>query len=295
MVTKKKRLKLPSLYTIINWVLLFAVGFVMLYPFWYVLMYSLSTYSEVVTEGAIMVPHGFTLQNIKIVLQNSSISRGYLNSLFLVTVGTTLSVVVTAMLAYPLSQNVMGTKAINLMIYFTMLFGGGMIPTYYVVRATGILNTLWSLILPSLVGAYNVFMMRNFFRNIPSELIESAALDGSSSMNTLFRIVLPLSLPIFATITLYYAVGYWNRYFDAILYIRSASKRPLQVALREMISMSMSELLGQGSTSDASKADLTGSTIQKAAIVVTILPIMCIYPFLQKYFTKGTMSGAVKS
>lgn len=295
MVTKKKRLKLPSLYTIINWVLLFAVGFVMLYPFWYVLMYSLSTYSEVVTEGAIMVPHGFTLQNIKIVLQNGSISRGYLNSLFLVTVGTTLSVVVTAMLAYPLSQNVMGTKAINLMIYFTMLFGGGMIPTYYVVRATGILNTLWSLILPSLVGAYNVFMMRNFFRNIPSELIESAALDGSSSMNTLFRIVLPLSLPIFATITLYYAVGYWNRYFDAILYIRSASKRPLQVALREMISMSMSELLGQGSTSDASKADLTGPTIQKAAIVVTILPIMCIYPFLQKYFTKGTMSGAVKS
>ena len=284
-----------SVYTLLNYLLLGLCGIVMLYPFWYIIMYSLSTYSEVIGKGAILWPQGFTLDAIKTILSDSYFMNAYRNTLFVVSVGTVLSLTVTALLAYPLACKVGGYRVFSFLIYFTMLFGGGMIPTYYVVRATKLLNTLWSLILPSLVTPFNVFIMRNFFQALPESLTESAQIDGAGPFRAFVRIVLPLSMPIIATVTLFYAVGYWNSFFSALMYIRVAALRPLQLVLREMITQSMTNTVGAGSSIDAGYGAVTGQTVKMAAITVSVVPIACIYPFLQKYFTKGVLVGAVKS
>lgn len=284
-----------SLLTLLNWLLLFGAGLITFYPFWYIVCYSLSTYSEVIGKGAILLPQGFTLSGIQAVLNDRYVTTAYGNTLFLVVVGTTLSVTVNALLAYPLSVNVPGHRVFNFLIYFTMLFGGGMIPTYYIVRSTGLMNTLWSLIIPSLLTPFNVFIMRNFFRGIPDSLVESASIDGCGQMRAFLSIVLPLSKPILATVTLYYAVGYWNSFFNALIYIRKADLRPLQLILREMINQGMTDTVGMGSSLDAGYGDIGNQTIKMALVTISVVPIMCIYPFLQKHFTHGTLTGAVKS
>ncbi len=281
--------------TWLNYLILLLAGLVTLYPFWYIIMYSVSTYAEVIGKGAILWPQGFTLSAIHAVLNDRYITTAYGNTLFIVFFGTLLSVVTTALLAYPLSVNVPGHRVFSFLIYFTMLFGGGMIPTYYVVRGTGLLNSLWALIIPSLITPFNVFIMRNFFRGIPESLVESAKIDGAGALRSFLAIVLPLSMPIVATVTLYYAVGYWNSFFNALIYIRSSELRPLQLVLREMISQSMTDTTGSGAGLDAAYGDIGNETIKMALVTVSVVPIMCIYPFLQKYFTKGVLVGAVKS
>ena len=271
------------------YVFVFLIGIMMLYPFWYILMYSVSTYSMVIGKGAILLPHGFTLDVIKHVLSDSDIFTAYGNTLFLAIVGTFLSLVASLLFAYPLSCKVIGHRTISFLVYFTMLFSGGMLPTYYVVRKLGLLDSLWSLILPGLISPFNVFIIRNFFAAVPESLKESASIDGAGQMRIFMQIMLPLSMAVVATMTLFYAVGYWNSYFSAIIYIRSASKRPLQLILREMISMSSTEDMG-----DFSASDTTPTTLKMATLTVSVIPIMCIYPFLEKFFAKGVMVGAVK-
>lgn len=282
-----------SLATLVNYLLLGIVAFIVLYPFWYMLVYSVSSYSEVVGKNALFVPHGFNIAAYKSILKDELFLSGYKNTLILTVLGTFCSLTTTVLLAYPLSKNLKGNRVFSFMIYLTMLFGGGMLPTYYVVRMTKILNTYWALILPNLVTPFNVFVVRNYLKDIPESLSESAELDGAGHFRILFSIILPLSLPILATIGLFYAVGYWNSYFNAILYIRDAALRPLQVLLREMVTQTQMDTTGSGMMIGADMG-INSQTIKMAAIIASILPIACVYPFLQKYFAKGLMNGAIK-
>ncbi len=279
-----------SLARIVNDAMLSLIALMMLYPFWYVVMYSVSSYSQVIDKKILVRPYGFTLNAIQSVLSDQNIFTAYGNTLFLATVGTLLSVLSTLIFAYPLSCRVRGHRIISFLVYFTMLFSGGMLPLYYVVRQTGLLDTLWSLILPGLIHPFYVFLIRNFFQAIPEDLKESAFIDGAGQWRTFITIILPLSLAVIASMTLFYAVGYWNSYFSAILYIRSADKRPLQLILREMISVSSTEEMA----SDFSTSDQTPTTLKMATLTVSILPILCLYPFLQRFFEKGVMLGALK-
>jgi putative aldouronate transport system permease protein len=281
----------------INIVILVLLGFSTLYPFWYILMYSLSSYRDTLGKGAIFWPQGFTLGTINTVMQDPAFLRSYLNTIFVVAVGTSLSLIMTALFAYPLARKIRGARVFNLFVYITMLFGGGMIPTFYVVRLTGLLDSLWSLILPALISPFNVFIMRSFFEGISGELIESASIDGASELLIFFRIIVPLSLPVVATISLFYAVGYWNKFFDAILYIKSVDKRPLQLLLRELLVSVSNERFANmmaGLSGEARAADVAPTTLKMATVTLSVLPVMMIYPFVQKYFVKGVMLGAVK-
>lgn len=276
----------------INMLILLALAVVMIYPFWYVLIYALSDSDAVAAGGLLWWPKGFTLDNIKAVIRSSTFITSALNSVWIVIVGTTLSVLTTSCLAYPLARKVQGAGVINFMIYFTMLFSGGMLPTYYIVRETGLLDSLWSLIIPCMITPFNVFITRTFFAQLPNELIESARIDGASEIRVFTQIAMPLSKPIFATITLFYAVGYWNRFTNAVLYIRSAEKRPLQLLLKELIATTSSELYEEIGLNMG--AVTSSQSIKMATVIVVALPIILIYPFLQKYFVKGVMLGSVK-
>lgn len=276
----------------INMLILLTLAVVMIYPFWYVLIYALSDSDAVATGGLLLWPKGFTLDNIVAVIKSSTFITSALNSVWIVIVGTTLSVLTTSCLAYPLARKVQGTGVINFMIYFTMLFSGGMLPTYYIVRETGLLDSLWSLIIPCMITPFNVFITRTFFAQLPNELIESARIDGASEIRVFTQIAMPLSKPIFATITLFYAVGYWNRFTNAVLYIRSAEKRPLQLLLKELIATTSSELYEEIGLNMG--AVTSSQSIKMATVIVVALPIILIYPFLQKYFVKGAMLGSVK-
>lgn len=273
-----------------NMIALLILAVIMVYPFWYVLCYALSDSEAVATGGLLLWPKAFTLTNVLEVIKSSSFQTSALNSIWIVIVGTTLSVLTTAGLSYPLARKVQGAKIINFMIYFTMLFGGGLLPTYYVVRQTGLLDSLWALIIPCMITPFNVFITRTFFAQLPNELIESARIDGASELSIFVRIAMPLSQPIFATITLFYAVGYWNRFTNAVFYIRSPEKRPLQLLLKEMIATTSSDIFDDIGFNIATSSQ----SIKMATVIVVALPIILIYPFLQKHFVKGVMLGSVK-
>lgn len=290
MVRARKMRRKLTIGQALCYLFIFLIALVMFYPFWYVVMYSMSSYSAVIGKGAIIWPQGFTLDAIKNVLSDPDIYTAYGNTLFLAFVGTTMSLLITLLFAYPLSCHVMGHRVISFMVYFTMLFSGGMLPTYYVVRSVGLLDSLWSLILPVLINPFYVFLVRNFFEAIPESLKESAYIDGAGQLQIFVTIMLPLSMAVVASMTLFYAVGYWNSYFNAIIYIRSAGRRPLQLILRDMISASSTEALA----GDFSTSDLTPMTLKMATLTVSVVPILCVYPFLQKFFEKGVMIGAIK-
>lgn len=283
---------MSRLGTGMNYLILGAIGILMLYPFWYIFMYSLSTYQEVLGRGLLLRPYGFTLENILAVLQTQNFLQSYRNTLFVVVVGTVLSVIITALLSYPLSRDIQGRRVFNFLIYFTMLFNGGMIPLYYVVRQTGLLDSLWALIIPALINPFNVFVMRSFFKDIPNELIESAWIDGATETRVFRSVIIPLSKPLMATMTLFYAVAYWNKFFDAVLYIRTAAKRPLQILLKELFATNMGDMAAE--VIDTGGTSATGASIKMATVTLAILPIVMVYPFLQKYFEKGVMLGSVK-
>jgi len=286
----KKKLTVPY---VINVVLLTLLGFIMLYPFWYVACYALSTYQDIVRVDFVLWPVNFTMENVNYILQTSDFLNIYKNTIFVVVVGTVMSMVATVLFAYSLSREVPGYRVFNYIAFFTLIFSGGMVPTFLVVRNTGLLNSLWALIIPRLVDPFNIFLMRNFFKGIPSELDESAHIDGAGTMRTLITIILPLALPGIATISLFYAVGYWNQFFDAVLYTSNRPQWTLQVLLKELLVSSQTDAVGSSSSADSMSAALSTS-VKMASVLVTIVPILCVYPFLQKYFVTGTIAGAVK-
>ena len=294
MIPDGKRRKGVTLFTCTNTVIMTLLVLITLYPFYYVIVGSISGDNVAAQDIYFLYPKGLDFSAYSMVFSTSSILRAYGNTLFITVVGTLLSLLLTTLTAYPLSKNrLYGRRLMTTLFYFTMLFSGGLVPTYLVIRDLRMIDTLWALILPKVISVYNMLLLINFFKSIPDGLEESATIDGANDLTTLLRIVLPLSMPIFATLTLFYAVGYWNSWFDAVMYINRSRNFPLQLVLREIVqSVDLSYVAGGGA--DYSMSDTTIQSVRLATIVVAILPIMAVYPFLQKYFVKGVMIGAIK-
>lgn len=272
-----------------NGLLLLTLSAVMVYPFLYVIFASLSDPVRFAQNtAALTAPLGLDLGAYRHVLKNPNILSGYENTAFYVIVGTTLQMGVTILAAYVLSRKgYLWKTAFSLFVAFTMFFNGGLIPTYLQVNALGIADTRWAMILPKLIITFNLIILRTAFAGIPQSLEESARLDGANDFQIMTRIVVPLSKPTLAILVLYYAVGHWNTWFTAMLYLRDRSLYPIQLILREILFISST---GSGASASA----LYEETIKYAAIIVTTLPILCVYPVVQRYFVKGMMVGAIK-
>lgn len=277
-----------------NAVFLIVMMLITLYPFLHVVFASLSESSLLIQHtGVLLAPQGFSLDAYAAVLKNPMISRGYMNTLFIVVVGTAYNLLMTSMGAYVLSRrNYFWSKPLTALIVFTMYFGGGLIPRYLLIQDLGMMNSLWALIIPEAIGTWNLFIMRTFFVGIPDSLEESAKIDGANDFTILFYIILPLSLPVIAVMILYYGVGHWNSWFDAMIYLRKRTLYPLQLVLREILIINSTDSM----TNDTSINDKlsVSETIKYATIIVATLPILFAYPWLQKYFVKGVMIGALK-
>ncbi|MEY8357179.1 carbohydrate ABC transporter permease [Lachnospiraceae bacterium 54-53] len=291
---KIKKSKGEHIFTAFNYAILTVVILLCFYPVWYVAMASFSD-SGLLTQhsGLLFMPLKFTADAYTKVFKNPMIIRGYINTLFLLVTGVALDLLMTSLGAYFLSRkNIMFQKPIMLFIIFTMFFSGGMIPFYLTLKDVHLTNTLWGLIIPFLINTYNMIILRTSFESIPDSLIEAAQIDGAGHFKILMQIVLPLSKAILAVMVLYYGVGIWNAWFWGSTIIRKREMYPLQVILREIL---MQNDVGS-MTAGVSVADQesVGMSIKYATIIVATVPILCVYPFLQKYFTKGVMLGAVK-
>ncbi|PFG44285.1 putative aldouronate transport system permease protein [Isoptericola jiangsuensis] len=278
-------------FRVVNGIVLTTFALLCVIPFLNVLASSFATPGELATRSFILVPYDFTLDAYKYILATSTIFRAMGVSLFVTIVGTFVSLLLTSLMAYALSKKYLrGRRVINFLVVFTMLFSGGMIPTFIVVQSLGLIDSLWALILPVAINAFNFVIMRSFFQAIPESLEEAARIDGCSDLGTFFRIVLPLSLASIATIGLFYAVGYWNTYQNAILYINDSTKWPIQVLLRQIV------IVASGVNGDASAVDVVppAQSVKMAVIVIATLPMLLVYPFIQRYFVKGALIGSVK-
>lgn len=268
---------------------------IVLVPLIFVIAASFSDPDLVIRGKVLLWPKGITTKAYTMVFENKDIWRGFCNTLFYTAAGTTISVVLTVLAAYPLSRkNLRGRNFFMMAILFTMYFSGGMVPTYLLVRDLGMYNTIWAILIPNALSTYNLIVAKTFFENsIPEELYESARLDGCGNIPMLFKIVLPLSKAILAVLVLYYAVAIWNSYFDALIYIKDAGKHPLQIVLRNILLLGQTEQMGTNDVGMAEKIKMA-EAIKYSVIVVSSLPMLILYPFVQKYFVKGVMIGAVK-
>ncbi|MBR4670636.1 MAG: carbohydrate ABC transporter permease [Butyrivibrio sp.] len=289
MTTKKKL----SVGLIINGIVLFIIGFICLYPFLNVLAYSMSGYNAVLSGKVTFYPIDFNVDAYRQILGKTQIWLAMRATTIVTVLGTALSLILTIFAAYALSiKDLPGRKTFTVFILFTMYFSGGMIPTFIVVKSLGMYDTLLSLFLPQAINVFNFIVMRTFFRNLPESLSEAARIDGASYMTILFKIVLPLSIPIIATIGLFYAVAYWNTYFDALLYIKSPEKYTLQLRLKSLLFEG--ELNNSGANVEGIGTQVMTQSLKMATVAVSTMPILLVYPWLQKYFVKGVMIGSVK-
>ena len=267
---------------------------VCIYPFWHVIMYSVSDSSAAMSGGVFLLPRGFSLESYSMLFGTSRIFNAMWNSIRKTVIGTSLAMIVTVLTAYPLSRkDLKGKQFILLLIYFTMLFSGGMIPSYILMKNLGLLDTFWVYVLPGAMSAYNMFIIKNFFESIPASLSESATLDGASPLQILWWIMLPLSKAALATITLYYVIGFWNSYLDGVLYVTSIRLELLQVYVRMLISLAGS-IMAVGEVGNLSGRKITEDSINITVIAISVIPVIVFYLFLQKYFQKGVTVGAVK-
>ncbi|AIQ75801.1 MULTISPECIES: carbohydrate ABC transporter permease [Paenibacillus] len=282
-----------SWFNVVSTFILLVVVVVTLYPFLHMLAVSLSSDVHVMKNTVSFWPKGFNLNMYKLVLGDSQIWVAYKNTLIYTVLGTFISLVVTSTGAYALSRSDMALrKSFTLLIVVTMFFSGGMIPTFLVVRSLDLVDTVWGMVLPGAVSTWNLILMRTFFSGIPKELEESGRIDGLNDIGIFIRIIVPLSKASFATIALFYAVGMWNNFIYPLLYLRSPDLFPLQVLLRNLV------LAGSASSGDVTSIGGDNMVIEEslkyATIMVSTLPILIVYPFVQKYFVKGAMIGAVK-
>ena len=277
-----------------NVLLMLLIIFIMAAPLWYIICVSISQPSLISARSFILFPRGFSLYSYQLVLGNKDILVGYMNTIIYTSVGTLINLVMTILCAYPLSRPEMPFRNVLMrLIVFTMFFSGGLVPAYLNIRDMKMLDTMWAVVLPGAISTYNMIVMRTFFTNIPNSLHESAYLDGADEMQVLLRIVLPLSLPIIATMILFYAVGHWNSYFNAMLYLSKKRLYPVQLFLRSYVVQGvMSDF--QAEMNDGAEFLATDNSVKYAIITITMLPIMLVYPFVQKYFAKGVMVGSIK-
>ncbi|MFK7692495.1 carbohydrate ABC transporter permease [Paenibacillus sp. HJGM_3] len=276
-------------FQIAVYVLLTLVGLAAVVPLLYVLAVSLTPFAVVLKHGGyVLFPKELTFNAYEKLMGNSAIPRSLLVTIYITVVGTLINLMLTTLLAYPLSRKQLpGRNMFLMMVVLTLLFSGGIIPTYLIVKATGLIDSLWSLILPTAVSSFNVLIMKSFFEQLPEELFESARIDGAREFRILFQLAVPLSLPVMITVGLFYAVGHWNSFFSAIMYMTDRSLYPLQVVVREILMLSQQPL-------ENAEDQVPTVTMQMAAVVFASAPILVVYPFLQKHFTKGMLLGSIK-
>lgn len=290
---RAKKLNRMTLFDYANYLFIILLCLLFFYPLLLTLSISLSD-PKLALQQVVLLPKGFTLDSYKFLLGDGRIMRYYANSIFYAVSATIIFLLFTSMMAYPfIIKDFRGKKFLNLFMVITMFFGGGLIPYYFVVRALGMIDTIWVMIIPGAVSAYNVVIFRTFFNNIPVELREAAYIDGAGHYAVLFRILLPISKPLLATFALFCMVGKWNDFFTALLFIRTDALLPIQMLLRRMlVLMDFRDAKNLGMQMMYSA--INARTIKCAAVIITILPIMCVYPFMQKYFAKGIMVGSLK-
>ncbi|MVP02027.1 carbohydrate ABC transporter permease [Paenibacillus lutrae] len=293
-VKRKKQTPWPEkLFQFVNYTVFILIGLTTLLPFVNLISKSLSSESAVISGQVNLFPVGFQLETYAYVLKNEMFLNSFKISIILTIVGTLLSLFLTTITAYPLSKpRLRGRKWLLLIFIFTMLFSGGLIPMYLLMQNLNLINTLPVLFLPALVNVYNMLIIKNYFEGLPESLEESAKIDGASNLRILFYVILPLSLPVLATIALFFAVYFWNDYFAAMIYITNPSLKPMQLFLKELLVSSSGEFLKEGNVDAA--MNTTPQSIQAASILLATLPILVVYPFLQKYFVKGVLVGSVK-
>lgn len=290
---KANRIRRFGISDLIILILLSIFGISILYPFYNAILVSIVPNTVYLRyQGLMLIPPAIVWDAYEFTFKSSLIWTGYKNSIIVTLVGTAYNMLLTVLAAYALTKPIPGRKFIRFYMVFTMYFSGGLIPYYLLIKDLGLMNTLWVMILPSGLNLMYMFIISNYFKSLPASLEESAKIDGASDWTTLVRIILPLSLPLLATFTLYYAVERWNEWYNAMLCIKSIDKWPLQNVLRTIINdvntMATQNIPGQ------EKPDIKGDSIKMSSIVVSMLPMMCLYPFLQRYFLSGLTLGAVK-
>ena len=278
----------------INLIVLILIGALMLFPFLNMAAKSFSSENAILTGKVLFWPVGFQTGTYKYVMRQAQFWNSFKVSVMITLMGTAGAMIISCLTAYPLSKTwLYGRKPLLLLFVFTMLFGGGMVPGYLLMRSLGLINTIWVLFVPAMLSVYNMILLKNFFEDIPDSIEESAELDGAGSLRILVSIVLPMSLPAIATIGLFYAVGFWDNYMSGLLYITKPDLKPLQQYLYEIVteSINVDETLSMDAQENAA---LNTDAIRSATIMLACVPIMCVYPFLQKYFVKGMRVGSVK-
>ncbi len=283
-------------FSFMVYVLLTFVLIIIAFPLIYLVSASFSSPQAVISGRVWLLPVDFTIKGYEAIFKDSSIIRGFLNSLYITVVGTGINIMMTVMMAYPISRKKFyGRKAFTMFMMITMFFGGGLVPTFLLINHLHMYNTFWAVMVPGCVGITNVIICRTYFESsIPEELYESASLDGCDDFGFLIRIVLPLSKPVLAVLVLYYAVGHWNSYFNEMIYLEDKVKYPLQVVLRQILIMSQVADEMMLDFSAAEQAQGMADLLKYSTIVVSSLPMLILYPFIQKYFVKGVMIGSVK-
>lgn len=295
-VSGKKLGKLDRMtaFDYVNYAIIILFSLFFIYP---VILTASVSISDPVLYGdtVVLFPKGLNFDSYLFLLNDSNLMRYYANSVFYAVSGTIIFLLLTALMAYPLMlPGFKGKKALNIMMVITIFFGGGLIPTYFVIRALGMIDTIWVMIIPGAIGAYNVIIFRTFFASIPAELRESAHLDGAGHFRVLFGIILPVSKPLIATFALISLVGKWNDFLTPLIFLRDTNLMPMQILLRKMLVL-MDFRDADNRILQIMFPSVTSRSMKSAAAIMTILPIMCVYPFLQKYFAKGIMIGSLKS
>lgn len=277
-------------YTIAGVVLL-----LVLYPLLFVVSASFSDPISVIDGKVWLLPQGFTFTPYLHVFENESIWSGFRNTILYTLIGTFVNIILTILAAYPLSQrDLPGRKTLMFIITITMFFSGGLIPTYLLIKSLGMINTVWAMIIPGAISTYNLIVMRTFFQNgVPFELQESAWIDGASNFRLLLTIVIPLSMPIIAVMVLFYGVGHWNAYFNAMIYLKDRELFPLQLILREILILNQSDNMGLDGAGMTERV-MMAESIKYSVIIVSSIPVLLLYPFVQKYFVQGVMIGSIK-
>jgi putative aldouronate transport system permease protein len=282
-----------TVFDAVNYAVLTFFALACVFPFVYVLVFSFTPYEDYLAHPLRFIPERPTLQAYSQILRMRLLQTGYINTIIISICGTALNLFLLCISAYPLSKkNLKGRGIIMSLIIFTMFFSGGMIPMYSLIRSLKLMNTYWALILPGAISTYNLILMRNFISGIPDSLEESAIIDGANEIVVLFKIILPLSMPAIFTFLLFHAVGYWNSYFDSVLYITRRNMWPLMLVLRELV-IEGGDMAAEGMINDPDRL-AQPFTLQMAAIIITVLPILLVYPFIQRYFMKGMLLGSVK-
>ncbi|MDQ0059194.1 carbohydrate ABC transporter permease [Paenibacillus harenae] len=278
-----------KIFNTIIYIILGLCGLAAVLPILYVVSVSITPFGEVLRNGGfILFPREITFSAYRTLLTESNIPKAFQITVLITVIGTTVNLVLTGLMAYPLSRrNLPGRNFFLLMIVFTLLFSGGLIPTYLVVKSMGLLDSIWAMILPNAVWSFNVLIMKSFFEGLPEELFESARMDGAKEFRILLQIVAPLSVPVLLTVGLFYLVGHWNEFFQAIFYVTDRTLYPLQVVVREILMQSQQPL-------ENAENMMPTQTMQMASVMIASLPVIVIYPFLQKHFTKGMLLGSIK-